>query len=285
VLAGLTTALEILSKPLTSHRVFFLGAGSAAIGIANLIMSAMQLKGLTKAESFARIMMFDTKGVVVTERPGLSPEKAPFAHELPVSAPFNHFDVVDESPQIVAALKNFKPTILIGVSTMQGLFTQDVIETMGMLNERLIIFSLSNPTEHTECLPEDAYAWSKGQALYAAGVQFPDVMFGGQTFHPGQANNFYIYPAIGLAAYVARPKILTDECFIVAAQATADQVGQDLRKHGRLFPDQSNILETEVTTAIRVVEFMFDKGLAQTQRPHDIRAWIEGQLYVPTYRR
>jgi len=175
--------------------------------------------------------------------------------------------------------------VLIGVSTVQGLFTRDVVEAMSRLNSKPIIFSLSNPTEKTECLPEHAYAWSKGKALYAAGVQFPDVTIDGKVFHPGQANNFYIYPAIGLAVYVARPKLLTDECFIVAAQAMADQVGVGLRAMGRLFPDQSNILETEVTTAVRVVEYLFDNGLAQVERPSDIRAWIEGQLYVPAYDR
>jgi malate dehydrogenase (oxaloacetate-decarboxylating)(NADP+) len=154
---------------------------------------------------------------------------------------------------------------------------------MSALNKRPIIFSLSNPTENTECMPEHAYAWSKGQALYAAGVQFPNVTIDGRVFHPGQANNFYIYPAIGLAVHVARPKLLTDECFIVAAQAMADQVSADLRAKGRLFPDQSNILETEVTTAARVVEHMFDKGMARVERPSDIRTWIESQLYVPRY--
>ena len=283
VLAGLTTALEILEAPITSQRILFLGAGSAAIGIASLIIAAMQMKGLAKAEAFARVMMFDTQGVVVADRPGLAAEKAPFAHKIPASKPFNPQDVANESPQIVAALRGFKPTALIGVSTAHGLFTRDVIEAMSAINPRPIIFSLSNPTEKTECLPEEAYRWSKGQALYAAGVQFPDVTIDDQTFHPGQANNFYIYPAIGLAVYVARPKLLTDECFIVAAQAMADQVGDDLRAVGKLFPNQSNILETEVTTAVRVVEYMFDKGLAQVERPSDIRAWIEAQLYVPAY--
>jgi malate dehydrogenase (oxaloacetate-decarboxylating)(NADP+) len=283
VLAGLTTALEILDEPISSQRILFLGAGSAAIGIAGLIISAMKVKGLSEAEARARVMMFDTQGVVVADRVGLPAQKAPFAHKQPASASFDHTDVLDESPQIVAAMKGFKPTILIGVSTMQGLFTRHVVEEMSRLNARPIIFSLSNPTDKTECLPEHAYTWSKGQALYAAGVQFPDVTVNGKVFHPGQANNFYIYPAIGLAVHVARPKLLNDECFIVAAQAMADQVGDDLRAAGRLFPDQSNILQTEVTTAVRVVEHMFDKGMARVERPADIRAWIEAQLYVPHY--
>lgn len=282
-LAGLTTALEIVNEPISAQRVLFLGAGSAAIGIAGLISSAMQSKGLSKAESLARIMMFDTQGIVVTGRKDLASQKVEFAHKMTASKAFDHTNVADEAPHIIAAITQFKPTILIGVSTVQGLFTREVIESMAKLNSRPIIFSLSNPTEKTECLPEAAYKWSKGQALYAAGVQFPDVTIDGKTFHPGQANNFYIYPAIGLAVYVARPKLLNDECFIVAAQAMADQVSDDLRAAGKLFPDPSNVLQTEVTTAVRVVEFMFDTGLAQVDRPADIRAWIEGQLYRPVY--
>jgi malate dehydrogenase (oxaloacetate-decarboxylating)(NADP+) len=114
-------------------------------------------------------------------------------------------------------------------------------------------------------------------------VQFPDVTFNGQTFHPGQANNFYIFPAIGLATYATRPRRLTNECFVVAAEASADQVGPELRAKGMLYPSQANILETEVTTATRVAEFMFDQGLAQVDRPRDIRAWLEAQLYEPRY--
>ena len=180
-------------------------------------------------------------------------------------------------------IETLKPTVLIGVSTKGGAFNQRVVEAMSRLNERPIIFALSNPTDKAECTAEQAYTWSKGKALYAAGVQFPDVTVDGKTFHPGQANNFYIFPAIGLATYVARPRRITDECFIAAAEASADQVGPDLRAKGMLFPSQANILETEVTTATRVAEFMFDKGLAQVERPRDIRAWIEGQLYKPQY--
>src|SRR4029434_9562452 len=183
----------------------------------------------------------------------------------------------EPSKDFVKTIEALKPTILIGVSTKGGAFNQHVVEAMSRLNERPIIFAISNPTSKAECTAAQAYTWSKGKALFAAGVPFPSVTLNGTTFHPGQANNFYIYPAIGLANHVARPKRLTDECFILAAQATADQVDTDLRAKGRLFPSQSNILETEVTTATRVAEYMFDKGLAQVERPHDIRAWIEGQ--------
>jgi len=184
---------------------------------------------------------------------------------------------------LVETIETFKPTILIGVSTKGGAFNQSVVEAMSRINDRPIIFALSNPTDKAECTAEQAYTWSKGKALYAAGVQFPDVTLNGQTFRPGQANNFYIFPAIGLATYVARPRRLTDACFIAAAQASADQVGPDLRAKGMLYPSQANILEIEVTTATRVAEFMFDQGLAQSERPRDIRSWIEAQLYRPRY--
>ncbi len=110
----------------------------------------------------------------------------------------------------------------------------------------------------------------------------------GKTFHPGQANNFYVYPAIGLAVYAAKPKLLTDERFIVAVQALAlalaDRVDDEARALGKLFPSQTDILESEITTAVHVAEFMFDKELAQVKRPRDIRAWIEAQIDIPQYK-
>jgi malate dehydrogenase (oxaloacetate-decarboxylating)(NADP+) len=270
-LAGLTTALQILDAPLTDQRILFLGAGSAGIGIANLLVSALQIKGLSQDDARSRICMFDVNGLLEPSRTDLSESQKVFAHKA------------EPSKDLVKAIETFKPTVLIGVSTKGGAFNQQVVETMSQLNERPIIFALSNPTDKAECTAEQAYTWSKGKALYAAGVQFPDVTVNGKTFHPGQANNFYIFPAIGLATYVARPKRITDECFIIAAEASADQVGPSLREKGMLFPSQANILEMEVTTAIRVAEYMFERGLAQVERPQDIRAWIEDQLYKGQY--
>jgi malate dehydrogenase (oxaloacetate-decarboxylating)(NADP+) len=270
-LAGLTTALQIIGAPLTDQRILFFGAGSAAIGNADLMVAAMQAKGLSQAEARSRIAMFDIDGLLESSRKDLSDEQKPYAHK---AAP---------SRDLLKTIEAFKPTVLIGFSTKGGAFNKQVVETMSMLNERPIIFALSNPTDKAECTAEQAYTWSKGKVLFAAGVQFPEVTLNGTTFHPGQANNFYIFPAIGLATYVARPRKLTDACFIAAAQASADQVGPEMRAKGMLFPSQANILETEVTTATRVAEYMFDQGLAQVKRPHDIRAWIEGQLYRPQY--
>ena len=176
-----------------------------------------------------------------------------------------------------------KPTAIIGVSTTQGLFAQGVVTAMAKLNDRPIIFALSNPTDKAECTAEQAYQWSGGKALYAAGVQFPDATVGGKTFHPGQANNFYIFPAIGLAVYATRPKRIDDKMFVAAAQGSADQVGQADRDAGMLFPRQSDILKTEITTATRVAEHIFDRGLATVARPGDVHGWIKGMTYTPAY--
>jgi malate dehydrogenase (oxaloacetate-decarboxylating)(NADP+) len=146
-----------------------------------------------------------------------------------------------------------------------------------------VIFPLSNPTEKAECTPEQAYEWTDGKALVACGVQFPDVTLDGRTFHPGQANNFYIFPAIGLAVQATKPKRIDDAMFIEAARATADQVSQADRDKGMLFPRQNNILETERTTATRVAESIFERGLATVKRPTDIRAFIEALSYTPEY--
>ena len=270
-LAGLTTALQIIDAPLTEQRILFLGAGSAGIGISNLIVSAMQMQGLSQDAARSRISLFDIHGLIEPSRSNLSASQKVYAHN---AAP---------SKDLAQTIETLKPTILVGVSTKGGAFNQQVIEAMSRINERPIIFALSNPTDKAECSAEQAYTWSKGKALFAAGVQFPEVTIKGKTFHPGQANNFYIYPALGLATYVARPRRITDECFIVAAQASADQVGPELRARGMLFPSQSEILELEVTTATRIAQFMFDKGLATVKQPVDIRKWIEGQLYTPHY--
>jgi malate dehydrogenase (oxaloacetate-decarboxylating)(NADP+) len=270
-LAGLTAALQIVDAPLTEQRILFLGAGSAGIGIANLIVSAMQMKGLSQDAARSRISLFDINGLLEPSRADLSEAQKVYAHKA------------KSSNDLVETIEAVKPTVLVGVSTKGGAFNHRVVEAMSRLNERPIIFALSNPTDKAECSAEEAYTWSKGKALYAAGVPFPEVTLNGQTFHPGQANNFYIFPAVGLATYAARPRRLTDACFIAAAEASADQVGPSLRARGMLFPSQADILETEITTATRVAEFMFDQGLAQVERPRDIRAWIEGQLYRPQY--
>jgi len=282
-LAGLINALKITGGQLKEQRVLFLGAGSAAIGLADLIVAGMGEQSVTPAAARQQIRMFDTQGLVVAGRTGLA------AHKLPPSKSFDHFEPASECPQIVAAIEDFKPTALIGVSGkalspgVGRLFSREVIEAMSRLNARPIIFALSNPTEHHECLPEQAYRWSRGKAIYAGGVPFPPVHLDGQTFLPSQANNLYIFPAVGMAIYATHAKRATDEMFIQAAHALADQVTPEELKLGMLFPPQSNILEVELQTAARVAKLVFDSGLARVERPANIERFIRQHVYKPEY--
>jgi malate dehydrogenase (oxaloacetate-decarboxylating)(NADP+) len=290
VLAGLINALKINGGQLKDQKILFLGAGSAAIGLADLFVSALGQQGIAPENARQQVRMFDTKGLVVAGRPGLEPHKRPYAHQLPPTRPFDHFDPASECPQILAAIEDFKPTVLIGVSgnalpdTARGrLFSRQVVEAMARFNARPIIFALSNPIEHHECLPDEAYEWSNGQAIYAGGVQFPPVHLDGKTFLPSQANNLYIFPAVGMAIYATNAKRVTDEMFIESAHAVADLVTPEQLKLGMLFPPQSNILETEIKTAARVAKMVFDSNLACVERPTDYEAFIRQHTYNPAY--
>ena len=271
VLAGMINAAKIKGKKLSDEKYLFLGAGSAGIGLADLLCSAMTQEGLSLKEAQSHVYMFDINGLLEDTRKDLVDFQKPYAHKHAATRDF------------VAAIEDIKPTTIIGVSTVGGTFTQQVIEAMSRVNERPVVLALSNPTDHAECTPEQAYTWSKGKAIYAAGVQFPPVHYQGQTFLPGQANNFYIFPAVGMAIFATQASRVTDEMFIEAARAVADQVPSDLLKQGLLYPLQSNILETEIQTAARVANLVFDSGLARVPRPNDVVAFIRQHVYRPEY--
>src|SRR6266436_3248198 len=271
-LAGMINATKLKGTKLRDEKYLFLGAGSAGIGLANLLCSALVDQGLTLKEAQSHVYMFDINGLLESTRKDLVDFQKPYAHKHPPTRDF------------VAAIESIRPTTIIGVSTIGGAFNQKVIETMARINERPVILALSNPTEHAECTPEQAYTWSKGKAIYAAGVQFAPVHYNGQTFLPGQANNFYIFPAVGMAIFATQAKRVTDEMFIEAGQAVADQVQSDLLKQGLLYPLQSNILETEIQTAARVAKLVFDSGLARVERPTDMVAFIRAHVYKPEYK-
>jgi malate dehydrogenase (oxaloacetate-decarboxylating)(NADP+) len=270
-LAGMINASRLKGVKLKDEKYLFLGAGSAGIGLADLLCSALVAQGMTLKDAQSRVYMFDVNGLLESTRKDLVDFHKPYAHK---HAPTRDF---------VAAIDSIKPTTIIGVSTIGGAFTQKVVETMSRINERPVILALSNPTEHAECTAEQAYTWSNGKAIYAAGVQFAPVHYGGQTFLPGQANNFYIFPAVGMAIFATEAKRVTDEMFIEAGQAVADLVPPNLLKQGLLYPLQSDILETEIQTAARVATLAFDSGLARVERPADMIAFIRRHVYKPQY--
>ena len=270
-LAGLLGALRISRGKLSDQTFLFLGAGSAGVGIADLLVQAMTAEGLSAEAARARIWFFDVNGLLETSRKDLADFQKPYAHS---HAPTRDF---------VQAIETIKPNAIIGVSTVAKAFNQRVIEAMSRVNQRPIIFPYSNPTSHSECTAEEAYRWSEGRAIFASGSPFPPVRFGDRTFVPGQGNNVYIFPAIGLAVYATQAKRVTDEMFIAAARAVAEQVTPAELDVGLIYPPQSAIFDTELHAATRVAEVIFARNLARAERPASIEEFIRQKVYKPKY--
>ncbi|MBO0735562.1 MAG: NAD-dependent malic enzyme [Alphaproteobacteria bacterium] len=270
-LAGIFAAVRVTGQSLTEQRFLFLGAGSAATGIAELISLAMAREGMDLATARRRNALFDINGLLVTSRTDLAEFQKPFAQEL---APVSTF---------VEAVNAVRPTGIIGVSTVPKLFTRRVIEAMAAINERPIVFPYSNPTSRSECTAEEAYRWSDGKAIFASGSPFPPVEIAGQRFAPGQGNNVYIFPAMGMAVFATEAKHVTEEMFIVAAQAVAEQVTEEDLSTGLIYPPQSRILQASLHVAERVATSIFDQGLARVERPDDVGALIRARAYRPVY--
>ena len=269
--AGIFAALRITKQKLADQRFLFLGAGSAATGIAELISLAMAREGVDLAAARQRNALFDINGLLVTSRTDLADFQKPFAQD---HAPLSTF---------VEAVEALQPTAIIGVSTVPKLFNREVIEAMARINERPIIFPYSNPTSRSECTAEEAYRWSGGRAVFASGSPFPPVEIAGRRFVPGQGNNVYIFPAMGMAVFATEATRVTEEMFIVAAEAVAEQVTEENLSEGLIYPPQSRILEASLHVAERIATFIFDQGLAGVKRPADVGALIRERAYRPAY--
>jgi malate dehydrogenase (oxaloacetate-decarboxylating)(NADP+) len=270
-LAGIFGALRISGQKLTEQRFLFLGGGSAATGTAELISQAMALEGMDIATARSRNALFDIKGLMVRSRTDLAEFQKPFAQD---HAPISVF---------ADAVKALRPTGIIGVSTVPKLFNQQVIEAMAEINARPIIFPYSNPTSRSECTAEEAYRWSQGRAIFASGSPFPPVEIAGRTFVPGQGNNVYIFPAMGMAVFATESTRVTEDMFIVAARAVAEQVTDQTLATGLIYPPQSQILKASLNVATRVAEYIFDNNLHRVSRPDDIGALIRNRAYRPVY--
>ena len=270
-LAGLLAATRITGTRLTDQRLLFLGGGSAGTGIAELVTRAMARDGMDIAEARRRNALFDINGLLVTSRTDLADFQRPFAQDRPPIGAF------------VEAVRALRPTAIIGVSAVPKLFSREVIEAMAEINERPIIFPYSNPTSRSECSAEEAYRWSEGRAIFASGSPFPPVEIGGHHFVPGQGNNVYIFPAMGMAVFATEAARITEELFIVAAQAVAEQVTDEDLSTGLIYPPQSRILEASLHVAERIAVHIFEQGLARVPRPDDIGSLIQARAYKPIY--
>lgn len=269
--SGLLAALRKTGGKQVDQRVLFLGAGEAALGIGETMVAGLMSKGMGAEEARQRCWFVDSRGLIVQGRDNLSEEKQRFAHP--------HQTLTD----LEAAIDAIQPTALVGACGRPNAFTEAIVRKMSAINKQPIIFALSNPTTLAECTAEQAYAWSEGNAVFASGSPFAAVEMNGKTLVPGQGNNAYIFPGVGLGAIASGTTRVTDEMFLAAAHCLAEQVTDDDIAAGRVYPPLTRIREVSAEVAIAVAEVAWEQGLATTPRPDDPATYIRSQMYVPEY--
>jgi malate dehydrogenase (oxaloacetate-decarboxylating)(NADP+) len=256
---------------LSEQTLLFLGAGEAATGIADLVVSAMMAEGLSEAEVRRRNWLVDSRGLVVKNRASLTMHKLPYAHE---HAPIGDF---------LSAIHALKPTAIIGVAAVGGTFTPEVLGTMAQINEQPIVFALSNPTSKAECSAEEAYRHTAGRALFACGSPYDPVTLDGRTLVPRQGNNSYIFPGVGLGAIASGTRLVTDEMFMAAARTLAGLVTDADLQQGSLYPALPRIREVSTHIAAAVAKVAYKSGLTTGRAPKNMLAHVKSQVYNPRY--
>jgi malate dehydrogenase (oxaloacetate-decarboxylating)(NADP+) len=267
-LAGVYASTRIIARPFSDLRIMFLGAGSAATGIADLMVAALVKDGLGVEDARRRLWFVDVNGLVTRQRTDLMSHNLPYAHDHPPRT-------------FEEAIGDIKPHVLIGATGAPGTFTQAIVERMCALNERPVIFALSNPTSRAECTAEQAYRWSGGRAVFVSGSPFGPVTYGGRTFRPGQGNNAYVFPGIGLGAVVCRARRIPDDFFLAAASTLAGMVGDDDLDAGAVYPPIRDIRRISRAIAASVAECAYAMNLARATRPRDVAQTIVDFMYEP----
>lgn len=270
-LAGVYASTRLSGKQFRDLKILFLGAGSAATGIADLLCYALQQEGLTQQQARERLWFVDREGLLVNSRTGLRQHNVPYLQEVPAMS-------------LLGTLDYFRPDVLIGATGSSGAFSKDVISKMSDINQRPVIFALSNPTSHAECTAEQAYRWSDGRAIFASGSPFGELTINGKDYRPGQGNNAYIFPGIGLAAIACNAKYIDDHMFLLAARSLASMVSAADLLAGALYPPLKEIRELSVTIAEHVVDYAYDNNIARNQpRAHNIKKYLQEFMYDPGY--
>ncbi|MEZ5540989.1 MAG: NAD-dependent malic enzyme [Pseudomonadota bacterium] len=269
-LACLLAASRVTGTGLTDLRILFLGAGSAATGIAELVLAAQVAAGADATAARSRLWLVNRAGLVVRTNGPHPAHLAPYAHDLP-------------ERDLLTAIRDLRPHVLIGATGSPGSFTGEIIRLMAELNERPVIFALSNPSSRAECTAEDAYRWSSERALFASGSPFGPVGCQDRTLIPGQANNAYVFPGIGLGALACQASTLSDAMFLAAARVLADSVEPAQLAAGTLLPPLHDMRRVSADIARAVAETAWDSGLAGAPRPADIGQLIRDMMYDPSY--
>jgi malic enzyme len=280
VVAGLYAALRITGQSMRDQQVMLAGAGASAQGIGLLIATALEDAGLSPAEARSRISMVDSRGLVLRERPALEPFKAFFARGADELAGFACRDRSQVS--LLEAIGAIRPTVLLGTSGQAGLFTEAVVGAMAAVNERPVVFPLSNPTSKSECTAEEAVRWSEGRAIVATGSPFPPVEHDGRRLRIGQGNNAFIFPGVGLGLWVGRVRRVTDGMFLDAAKALAQKVTAADLAAGAVYPELGHIRECSHDVACAVIRRAVSDGFS-TAPLDGIEQAVERAMWQPEY--
>ena len=270
--AGILASLKVTNSKIADHKFLFLGAGEAALGIADLLAMAIVKSGLSETEARARIHLIDSQGLITKDKPRNDAHKDSFAKELA------------QSKDLLQIVELVSPTVLIGAATQPGAFSPQVLTKMAQLNRTPVVFALSNPTCKAECTAEDAYRHTEGRVLFASGSPFDPVTLNGRTFHPAQCNNVYIFPAVAFAVVCCRVYTIPDEVFLVAAETLAQLTSPADFDNGALYPPLDSIRDTSLQIAVKVAEFLYSKGLAHAMpEPTDKMTFLKSKLYDASY--
>jgi malate dehydrogenase (oxaloacetate-decarboxylating) len=278
VVAGLMAATKHVGTKLTDQRIVIVGAGSAGIGIRDQIATAMVDEGAARADAEARIMTLDSRGLIVEGRPNLPPAK----QRLALAAEAVKDWQIDDYPiDLRDVVRNARASVLIGVSGIPGVFTEEMIRRMALHAERPIIMPLSNPTSHAEVTPSSAIEWTDGRAIVATGSPFPAVSFDGKTHEIGQANNVFVFPGMGLGVLTAGARRVSGKMFLAASKALAAAVSEELIESGQIYPSISDVRATSLQVARAVAHQAVAEGLADPVPDLDRR--IEEEMWFPEY--
>ncbi len=282
VLAGVLSALRITQRTLPDQRIVFAGAGASAQGIADLLARALTEEGLAPEEARRRIWMVDSRGLVTRARDELAEFKRTYARdteELDGYAPHDASRITLEE-----TVRTARPTILIGTSGTPGIFSEPIVRRLAEMNERPIIFPLSNPTSKSECTAEDAVRWSDGRAIVATGSPFDPVTYRGRTFRIGQGNNAFVFPGVGLGVWVGGIRRVTDGMFLDAARALAAQVTDADLESVSVYPRLDRIRACSHAVACAVIRRGVEEGHAEEDMLHDVEGLVDRAMWFPEYR-
>ncbi|MGA7990654.1 MAG: NAD-dependent malic enzyme [Thermoanaerobaculia bacterium] len=280
-LGALLAGARVAGKPLREQTIVFLGGGSAAIGVADYLRAAMVAEGLSDAEARRRFWIVDIEGLIVEARSDLAPEQRVYARlaEEVASFPRSHGGAVG----LEDVIRSIEATILIGLSTAAGAFTEAIVREMARKTPRPVIFPLSNPTARAEARPEDLIRWTDGRALVATGSPCPPAVLGGRAWIISQCNNVFIFPAVGLGVVASGARRVSDGMLIAAARRLAEMSPALKDPAASLLPPLGELRGVAVEVAAAVAEAAVREGLAPSASPEELRSRAALRQWFPAY--